>query len=214
MLIKSNAVDLIVIDSVAALVPKNEIHNNEIGEPTMGLQARLMSQALRILNPTLNKSRTCMIFINQIRQKIGVLYGDPNTTTGGLALKFYASVRLEVRRAQAIKDGDEAIGSETKVKVVKNKIAPPFRTAEFALMHDRGIDWEADVLKLAVEDDVVTKSGSFYSFGDQRLGQGEKNAKTFLLENKRRSKSRLKRRRSRSRNAAGPPAPMGRRSKK
>ncbi len=184
MLIKSNAVDLIVIDSVAALVPKNEIHNNEIGEPTMGLQARLMSQALRVLNPTLNKSRTCMIFINQIRQKIGVLYGDPNTTTGGLVLKFYASCRLEVRRAQAIKDGDEAIGSETKVKVVKNKIAPPFKTAEFALMHDRGIDWEADVLKLAVEDEIVTKSGSFYSFGDQRLGQGEKNARAFLFENK------------------------------
>jgi len=184
MLIKSNAVDLIVIDSVAALVPKNEIHNNEIGEPTMGMQARLMSQALRVLNPTLNKSRTCMIFINQIRQKIGVLYGDPNTTSGGLALKFYASVRLEVRRAQAIKDGDEAIGSETKVKVVKNKIAPPFRTAEFALMHDRGIDWEADVLKLAVEDDIITKSGSFYSFGDTRMGQGEKNARQFLQDNK------------------------------
>lgn len=184
MLIKSNAVDLIVVDSVAALVPKNEIHNNEIGDPSMGLQARLMSQALRVLNPTLNKSRTCMIFINQIRQKIGVLYGDPNTTTGGLALKFYASVRLEVKRAQMIKEGDEPIGSETKVKVVKNKIAPPFRTAEFALMHDRGIDWEADVLKLAVEDEIITKSGSFYSYGDKRLGQGEKAARQFLMENK------------------------------
>ncbi|MFO0935918.1 MAG: recombinase RecA [Gemmataceae bacterium] len=182
MLVKSNAVDLVVIDSVAALVPKNEL-NNEIGDSSVGVQARLMSQALRILNPTINKTKTCMIFINQIRQKIGVMYGNPETTTGGLALKFYASVRLEVRRSTAIKDGDETIGSETKIKVVKNKIAPPFRVAEVELMHDRGIDFEADLLKLAEEDEVIKKSGAFYSYGEQRLGQGKDNAKIFLREN-------------------------------
>jgi recombination protein RecA len=182
MLVKSNAVDLVVIDSVAALVPKNEL-NNEIGDSSVGVQARLMSQALRILNPTINKTKTCMIFINQIRQKIGVMYGNPETTTGGLALKFYASVRMEVRRSTAIKDGDETIGSETKIKVVKNKIAPPFRVAEVELMHDRGIDFEADLLKLAEEDDVIKKSGAFFSFGETRLGQGKENAKIFLREN-------------------------------
>ncbi len=182
MLVKSNAVDIIVIDSVAALVPKNEL-NNEIGDSSVGVQARLMSQALRILNPTINKTKTCMIFINQIRQKIGVMFGNPETTTGGLALKFYASVRLEVRRSTAIKDGEDAIGSETKVKVVKNKIAPPFRTAVFELMHDKGIDYEGDVLNLAVEDEVVSKSGAFFSYGDQRLGQGKENSKAFLREN-------------------------------
>ncbi len=182
MLIKSNAVDIIVIDSVAALVPKNEL-NNDIGDASMGMQARLMSQALRILNPAINKTRTCMIFINQIRQKIGVVYGNPETTTGGLALKFYASVRLEVRKSTVIKDGDEPIGSEIKVKVVKNKIAPPFRTAEFSLMHDRGIDLEEDVLKVAVEDEIVTKAGAFFSYKEQRLGQGKDNAKNYLREN-------------------------------
>jgi recombination protein RecA len=182
MLVKSNAVDLVVIDSVAALVPKNEL-NNEIGDSSVGVQARLMSQALRILNPTINKTKTCMIFINQIRQKIGVMYGNPETTTGGLALKFYASVRMEVRRSTAIKDGDETIGSETKIKVVKNKVAPPFRVAEVELMHDRGIDFEADLLKLAEEDDVIKKSGAFFSFGETRLGQGKENAKIFLREN-------------------------------
>ena len=181
MLVKSNAVDIIVIDSVAALVPKNEL-NNEIGDPSVGMQARLMSQALRILNPAINKTRTCMVFINQIRQKIGVLYGNPETTTGGLALKFYASVRLEVRKSTVIKDGDEPVGSEIKVKVVKNKIAPPFKTAEFALMHDRGIDLEDDVLKMAVEDEVISKAGAFFSYKDQRLGQGKENAKNFLRE--------------------------------
>jgi recombination protein RecA len=181
MLVKSNAVDLIVIDSVAALVPKNEL-NNEIGDSSVGQQARLMSQALRMLNPTIGKTRTCIIFINQIRQKIGVMYGNPETTTGGLALKFYASVRLEVRKAAVIKDGDDPIGAECKVKVVKNKIAPPFRTAEFSLMHDRGIDFEEDVLKNGVEDEVVTKSGAFFSYKDQRLGQGKDNAKAFLRE--------------------------------
>ena len=182
MLIKSNAVDIIVIDSVAALVPKNEL-NNDIGDSSMGMQARLMSQALRILNPAINKTRTCMIFINQIRQKIGVVYGNPETTTGGLALKFYASVRLEVRKSTVIKDGDEPVGSEIKVKVVKNKIAPPFRTAEFSLMHDRGIDLEEDVLKVAVEDEIVTKAGAFFSYKEQRLGQGKDNAKNYLREN-------------------------------
>jgi recombination protein RecA len=181
MLVKSNAVDLIVIDSVAALVPKNEL-NNEIGDSSVGQQARLMSQALRMLNPTIGKTRTCIIFINQIRQKIGVMYGNPETTTGGLALKFYASVRLEVRKSSVIKDGDDPVGAECKVKVVKNKIAPPFKTAEFSLMHDRGIDFEEDVLKNGVEDEVVTKAGAFFSYKDQRLGQGKDNAKAFLRE--------------------------------
>ena len=181
MLIKSNAVDIIVIDSVAALVPKNEL-NNEIGDASVGQQARLMSQALRMLNPTIGKTRTSIIFINQIRQKIGVMYGNPETTTGGLALKFYASVRLEVRKSAVIKDGDDPIGAECKVKVVKNKIAPPFKTAEFSLMHDRGIDLEEDVLKNGVEDEIVTKAGAFFSYKDQRLGQGKDNAKAFLRE--------------------------------
>jgi recombination protein RecA len=181
MLVKSNAVDLIVVDSVAALVPKNEL-NNDIGDSSVGQQARLMSQALRMLNPTIGKTRTCIIFINQIRQKIGVMYGNPETTTGGLALKFYASVRMEVRKAAVIKDGDDPVGAECKVKVVKNKIAPPFRTAEFSLMHDRGIDLEEDVLKVAVEDEILTKSGAFFSYKDQRLGQGKENARNFLRE--------------------------------
>jgi recombination protein RecA len=183
MLIKSNAVDIIVIDSVAALVPKNEIQDSEIGDTKVGLQARLMSQALRILSPTINKSKTCMIFINQIRQKIGVMYGDPNTTTGGLALKFYASVRMEVKRVTHVKDGDETIGAETRVRVVKNKIAPPFRNAEFEILHDRGIDFEGDVMKLAIEDEVVDKSGAFFSYKEQRLGQGKDKAVQFLRDN-------------------------------
>ena len=184
MLVKSNSVDLIVIDSVAALVPKNEL-NNDIGEPSMGMQARLMSQALRVLNPSLSKTRTCIIFINQIRLKIGVVYGNPETTTGGLALKFYASVRLEVRNTtNALKnDNGDTIGKEVKVKVVKNKIAPPFRTAEFFLMYDRGIDYEGEMIKLAVESEIVAKSGSFYSYKEQRLGQGSENSGKFLREN-------------------------------
>ncbi len=185
MLVKSNAVDLIVVDSVAALVPKNEL-NNEIGDASMGMQARLMSQALRVLNPSISKTRTSLIFINQIRQKIGVMYGNPETTTGGLALKFYASVRLEVRATtNAVKNDDgDVIGKEVKVKVVKNKVAPPFRTAEFFLMYDRGIDLEADVLKTAVDVyELVTKSGSFFSYKEQRLGQGADNAAKFLREN-------------------------------
>ena len=185
MLVKSNAVDLIVIDSVAALVPKNEL-NNEIGDASMGMQARLMSQALRVLNPSLSKTRTCIIFINQIRQKIGVMYGNPETTTGGLALKFYASVRLEVRTTtNALKNDDgQVIGKEVKVKVVKNKIAPPFRTAEFFIMYDKGIDYEADILKLAVDEyELVAKSGSFFSYKDQRLGQGADNVAKYLRDN-------------------------------
>jgi recombination protein RecA len=184
MLIKSNAVDLIVIDSVAALVPKNEIQDSEIGDTKVGLQARLMSQAMRILTPTINKSRTCLLFINQIRQKIGVMYGDPNTTTGGLALKFYASVRMEVKRITHVKDGDETIGAETRVRVVKNKIAPPFRNAEFEILHDRGIDYEGDLLKLALEDEIIEKSGAFFSYKEQRLGQGKDKAVQFLRENR------------------------------
>jgi recombination protein RecA len=183
MLVKSNAVDIIVIDSVAALVPRNEIQDSEIGDAKVGLQARLMSQALRILNPQLNKSRTCLVFINQIRQKIGVMYGDPNTTTGGLALKFYASVRMEAKRVTHVKNGDETIGAETRVRVVKNKIAPPFRNAEFEILHDRGIDFEGDLLKLALEDELIEKSGAHFSYKDQRLGHGKEMAVQFLREN-------------------------------
>jgi recombination protein RecA len=182
MLLKSNAVDIIIIDSVAALVPKNEIQDSEIGDTKVGLQARMMSQAMRILTPTINKSRTCLVFINQIRQKIGVMYGDPNTTTGGLALKFYASVRMEAKRVTHVKDGDETIGAETRVRVVKNKIAPPFRNAEFDILHARGIDYEGDVLKLALEDEVIEKSGAHFSYKDQRLGQGKDNAAQFLRD--------------------------------
>ena len=183
MLLKSNAVDIIVIDSVAALVPKNEIQDSEIGDTKVGLQARMMSQAMRILTPTINKSRTCLVFINQIRQKIGVMYGDPNTTTGGLALKFYASVRMEAKRVTHVKDGDETIGAETRVRVVKNKIAPPFRNAEFEILHDRGINYEGDVLTLALEDEVIEKSGAHFSYKEQRLGQGKDNAVQYLRDN-------------------------------
>ncbi|MBO0699908.1 MAG: recombinase RecA [Zavarzinella sp.] len=182
MLVKSNAVDIIVIDSVAALVPKNETEN-EIGEPSVGQQARLMSQALRVLNPVIGKTKTCVVFINQIRQKIGVMYGNPETTTGGLALKFYSSCRLEVRRGPAVKDGDDVIGTEVKVKVVKNKIAPPFRTAEFEVLHDRGINTFSDLVNIAADCGALEKSGSFFSFDGQRLGQGKENVKQFLTEN-------------------------------
>jgi recombination protein RecA len=182
MLIKSNAVDIIIIDSVAALVPRNEIQESEIGDTKVGLQARLMSQALRILNPQLNKSRTCLVFINQIRQKIGVMYGDPNTTTGGLALKFYASVRMEAKRVTHVKNGDETIGAETRVRVVKNKIAPPFRNAEFEILHDRGIDYDGDLLKLALEDELIEKSGAHFSYKDQRLGHGKEATIQFLRD--------------------------------
>jgi recombination protein RecA len=182
MLVKSNAVDIIVIDSVAALVPRNEVEG-EIGDTHVGLQARLMSQALRILNPTISRTKTTMIFINQLRQKIGVMFGSPETTSGGLALKFYCSVRLDVRKINTIKEGDEAIGSRVKVKVVKNKVAPPFRQTEFDLMHDRGISREGDLLDMAIEDKIVDKSGAWINYGEMRLGQGRENAKAFLREN-------------------------------
>jgi recombination protein RecA len=182
MLVKSNAVDIIVVDSVAALVPRAEVEG-EIGDSHVGLQARLMSQALRILNPTIAKTRTCMIFINQIRQKIGVMFGNPETTSGGLALKFYSSVRLEIRKMSAIKDGDETIGSEVKVKVVKNKVAPPFRQAVFDLMYGNGISREGDLINLALDDKLLDKSGSWINYGDLRLGQGKENAKQYLRDN-------------------------------
>src|SRR5262245_53302959 len=182
MLVRSNAVDVIVIDSVAALVPKSEIEN-EIGEPSVGVQARLMSQALRVLTPIISKPNTCVIFINQMRHKIGVRYGSPETTPGGLALKFYCSARLEVRRGPAVKDGDDVIGTEVKVKVVKNKIAPPFRTAEFEVLHDRGINVFSDLVNIAADCGALEKSGSFFSFNGQRLGQGKENVKQFLSEN-------------------------------
>ncbi|HXG10791.1 MAG TPA: recombinase RecA [Gemmataceae bacterium] len=182
MLVNSNAVDIIVIDSVAALVPRTEVEG-EIGDSHVGVQARLMSQALRILNPAIARTKTCMVFINQIRQKIGVMFGSPETTSGGLALKFYSSVRLDIRKVTSIKEGDETIGSRVKVRVVKNKVAPPFRSAEFDLMHDHGISREGDLIDLGIEDGLITKSGSYISYGDMRLGQGRENAKQFLREN-------------------------------
>jgi recombination protein RecA len=182
MLIKSNAVDIIVIDSVAALVPRSEVEG-EIGDQHVGLQARLMSQALRILNPTISRTKTCMVFINQIRQKIGVMFGNPETTSGGLALKFYSSVRLDIRKITGVKDGDETIGSRVKVRVVKNKVAPPFKQAEFDLMHDRGISREGDLIDMAIEDKLIEKSGSWINYGDVRLGQGRENAKQYLRDN-------------------------------
>jgi recombination protein RecA len=182
MLIKSNAVDIIVIDSVAALVPRSEVEG-EIGDQHMGLQARLMSQALRILNPTISRTKTCMVFINQIRQKIGVMFGNPETTSGGLALKFYSSVRLDIRKITSVKEGEETVGSRVKVKVVKNKVAPPFKQAEFDLMYDRGISREGDLLDLGMEDKIVEKSGSWLSYGEMRLGQGRENAKQYLRDN-------------------------------
>jgi recombination protein RecA len=182
MLIKSNAVDIIVIDSVAALVPRSEVEG-EIGDQHMGLQARLMSQALRILNPTISRTKTCMIFINQLRQKIGVMFGNPETTSGGLALKFYSSVRLDIRKVTGIKEGEEMVGSRVKVRVVKNKIAPPFRFTELDLMHDRGISREGDLIDLAMEDKLIDKSGSWINYGEVRLGQGRENAKQYLRDN-------------------------------
>lgn len=182
MLVKSNAVDIIVIDSVAALVPKAEV-DGEIGDSHMGLQARLMSQALRILNPLLSKSRTCLLFINQIRHKVGVFFGSPETTSGGLALKFYSSVRMEVRKAAPIKTAEEQIGSEVKVKVVKNKVAPPFRTATFELMYEGGISREGDVLILAQEEKLVDKKGNWLYYNDVGLGNGAEKAKAYLREN-------------------------------
>jgi recombination protein RecA len=182
MLVKSNAVDIIVIDSVAALVPRTEVEG-EIGDQHVGLQARLMSQAMRILTPTISRTKTCMIFINQIRQKIGVMFGNPETTSGGLALKFYSSVRLEIRKITQVKSGDEVVGSQVRCKVVKNKVAPPFRQAEFELSHACGISREADLLILAQEDKLIDKSGSWFNYGEIRLGQGAENVKQYLRDN-------------------------------
>jgi recombination protein RecA len=181
MLVRSGALDVLVVDSVAALVPKAEIEG-EMGDAHMGLQARLMSQALRKLTGTISKSRTAIIFINQIRQKIGVMFGNPETTTGGNALKFYATVRLDIRRIAQIKKDDGVIGGRTRVKVVKNKLAPPFREAEFDILYGEGISREGDILDLGVEQDVVEKSGAWYSVGGERIGQGRENARLFLKE--------------------------------
>jgi recombination protein RecA len=182
VLIRSNSVDVVVVDSVAALVPKAEIEG-EMGEAQMGLQARLMSQALRKLTGVVSKSNTTLIFINQLREKIGVMFGNPETTTGGRALKFYASVRIDIRRIASIKDGDQVTGGRTRVKVVKNKVAPPFREAEFDIMYGEGISREGDLLDLAVEKRIVEKSGAWFAYGGERLGQGRENAKQFLKEN-------------------------------
>jgi recombination protein RecA len=182
ILVRSGAIDLLVIDSVAALVPRAEIEG-DMGDQHMGLQARLMSQALRKLTATISKSRTCVIFINQIRMKIGVMFGSPETTTGGNALKFYASQRLDIRRIGAIKEGNDVIGNRTRVKVVKNKISPPFKEAEFDIIYGKGISKEGDILDLGVALDIVEKSGAWYSFDKERIGQGRENVKNFLSEN-------------------------------
>ena len=181
-LVRSGGIDVIVIDSVAALVPRAEIEG-DMGDPSMGVQARLMSQALRKLSGAINQTKTAVIFTNQLRQKIGVMFGNPETTTGGQALKFYASVRLDVRRIQAIKMGDEVIGNRTRVKVVKNKVAPPFRTAEFDIMFNEGISKAGDILDLATKFEVIQKRGAFFSYGDIRIGQGRENAKDYLRQN-------------------------------
>jgi recombination protein RecA len=182
LLIRSGALDVLVVDSVAALTPRAEIEG-EMGDSHVGLQARLMSQALRKLAGTINKTQTTAIFINQLREKVGVMFGNPEVTPGGRALKFYASVRLDIRRIETLKEGDEAVGNRVRVRVVKNKVAPPFRQAEFDIMYGTGISWEGDVLDLAVENKVVQKSGAWFSWGDQRLGQGRENVKQFLRAN-------------------------------
>jgi recombination protein RecA len=181
-LVRSGAIDVIVIDSVAALVPRAEIEG-DMGDATMGMQARLMSQALRKLSGAIKQTNTAVIFTNQLRQKIGVMFGNPETTTGGMALKFYASVRLDVRRIQSIKLGPEIIGNRTRVRVVKNKVAAPFRTAEFDIMYNEGISKAGDLIDLATQLEIITKRGSFFSYGDVRLGQGRENAKDFLRQN-------------------------------
>jgi recombination protein RecA len=182
-LIRSGGVDVVVVDSVAALVPKAELEG-EMGDPQMGLQARLMSQALRKLTAIVSKSKTCLIFINQIREKIGVMFGNPETTTGGRALKFYASMRVDIRRIQSIKEGDRVVGSRTRAKVVKNKVAAPFREAEFDILYGEGISREGDLIDLGVDKGVIEKSGTWMSFGGERMGQGRENARVFLKENK------------------------------
>jgi recombination protein RecA len=182
VLVRSGGVDVVVVDSVAALVPRAEIEG-EMGEAQMGLQARLMSQALRKLTGIVSKSKTCLIFINQLREKIGVMFGNPETTTGGRALKFYASVRVDIRRIGAIKDGDTVVGGRTRVKIVKNKVAPPFREAEFDVMYGEGISREGDLLDLAVDRKIVEKSGTWFAYSGERLGQGRENVKQFLKDN-------------------------------
>src|SRR6186997_1346246 len=182
VLVRSNGVDVVVVDSVAALVPKAEIEG-DMGEAQMGLQARLMSQALRKLTGAVSKSKTCLIFINQLREKIGVMFGNPETTTGGRALKFYSSVRMDIRRIGAIKDGDVVVGGRTRVKIVKNKVAPPFREAEFDVMYGEGISKTGDLIDLAVDKRIVEKSGAWFAYGGERLGQGRENAKQFLKDN-------------------------------
>lgn len=182
-LVRSNAIDVLVVDSVAALVPKAEL-DGEMGDSHMGLQARLMSQALRKLTGTVAKSRTSLIFINQIREKIGVMFGNPETTTGGRALKFYSSVRIDIRRIAAVKEGDQVVGSRTKVKIVKNKVAAPFREAEFDILYGEGISREGDVLDLAVVHNIVDKSGAWYSYSGERIGQGRENVRQFFKDNR------------------------------
>lgn len=181
-LVRSGAVDILIIDSVAALVPKAEIEG-EMGDSHVGLQARLMSQALRKLSGAINKSKTIAIFINQIREKVGVMFGNPEITPGGRALKFYSSVRLEVRRAEALKQGNDIVGNKTKIKVVKNKVAPPFRVAEVDIMYGEGISREGEIIDMGAEEDIIQKSGAWYSYNEERLGQGRENAKQFLKEN-------------------------------
>ena len=181
-LVRSSALDVIVIDSVAALVPRAELEG-EMGDSHVGLQARLMSQALRKLTGTVSRSNTAVVFINQIREKIGVMYGNPETTPGGRALKFYTSVRLDIRRITTIKDGTDIIGNRTRVKVVKNKVAPPFKQTEFDIMYNQGISYEGDILDLAVKGDIVQKMGSWFSYDDMKIGQGRENAKQFLMDN-------------------------------
>jgi recombination protein RecA len=182
VLIRSNGVDVVVVDSVAALVPRAEIEG-EMGEAQVGLQARLMSQALRKLTGAVSRSKCCLIFINQLREKIGVMFGNPETTTGGRALKFYASVRIDIRRIASIKDGDVVVGGRTRVKIVKNKVAPPFREAEFDIMYGEGISRTGDLLDLAADKRIIEKSGAWFAYGGERLGQGRENAKQFLKEN-------------------------------
>jgi len=181
-LVRSGAVDIIVIDSVAALVPKAEL-DGEMGDIHVGLQARLMSQALRKLTGTVSRSNTCVVFINQIRMKIGVMFGNPETTPGGRALKFYTSIRMEIRRITSIKEGTDIVGNRTRVKVVKNKVAPPFKMTEFDIMYGEGISYEGDILDLALKGEIIEKTGAWYSYGDTRIGQGRENAKNYLKDN-------------------------------